>query len=59
MRAFYWAGLHGGRMDVIKEVSPVRGFTGGSLAEVLLLDTPDPPPHIQGISTIDTGLPLA
>ena len=36
MRAFIIGlGLHGGRMDVRKEVSPVQGFTGGSLAEVL------------------------
>ena len=36
MRAFFIGlGLHGGRMDVRKEVSPVQGFTGGSLAEVL------------------------
>ena len=32
---FIGLGLHGGRMDVRKEASPVKGFTGGSLGEVL------------------------
>ncbi len=32
---FIGLGLHGGRMDVRKEASPVKGFTGGSFAEVL------------------------
>ena len=43
---FIELGLHGGRMDVRKEVSPVRGFTEG-----ILCRSPDFPPSDLSLTT--------